>query len=277
VPTVIVDESGAPVGPVRDGDSVIFFNFRGDRARQLTRAFNFDEFAEFDRGARPHVNYVCMMKYLEADIPVAFSPPEVTDGLAETISKAGKTQLHAAETEKFAHVTFFFNGGREEPFANEDRVLIPSPKVATYDLEPEMSARKVAAEVTSRIQAGKYDFIVVNFANGDMVGHTGKLDAAMIAVETVDDCIGQVWEAIRSVGGAMIVTSDHGNADQMLDPGTGQPSTAHSLNSVPLILAGTHAQRLRNDGTFADVAPTVLELMGIQPPAAMTGASLIAG
>lgn len=277
VPTVIVDESDAPVGPVRDGDSVIFFNFRGDRARQLTRAFNFDEFTEFDRGARPRVNYVCMMKYLEADIPVAFSPPEVVDGLAETISKAGKMQLHAAETEKFAHVTFFFNGGREEPFPNEDRVLIASPKVATYDLEPEMSAREIAEEVVSRIEADKYDFIVVNFANGDMVGHTGKLDAAIVAVETVDDCIGQVWEATKAVGGAMIVTSDHGNADQMLDPGSGQPSTAHSLNRVPFILAGTHAKQLRDDGTFADVAPTVLELMEIQPPAAMTGASLIAG
>jgi len=277
MPTVIVDESGAPVGPVREGDSVIFFNFRGDRARQLTKAFNFEEFSEFDRGERPHVHYVCMMKYLNADIPVAFSPPEPVDGLAETISKAGKAQLHVAETEKFAHVTFFFNGGREEPFPNEDRVLIPSPKVATYDLAPEMSAREIAAEVVSRIEAGKYDFIVVNFANGDMVGHTGKLDATIAAVETVDDCVGQVWRAVKEARGAMIITSDHGNADQMLDPDTGQPSTAHSLNKVPFILAGTQATQLRDGGTFADVAPTILELMGIQPPAAMTGRSLIAG
>ncbi len=277
VPTVILDEQGSPVGPVRDGDSAIFFNFRGDRARELTRAFSFDGFDGFDRGERPKVNFVCMMKYLDADIPVAFAAPEPRDGLAETLAKAGKTQLHLAETEKFAHVTFFFNGGREEPFSGEERILIPSPRVATYDLAPEMSARSIAAEAVLRILSGEHDFIIINFANGDMVGHTGKLGPTIAAVETVDECIGDVWRAARTALGAMIVTADHGNADEMIDPVSGQPSTAHSLNPVPFILAGTDARKLRDGGDFADVAPTVLELMGIQPPAAMTGRSLIAG
>jgi 2,3-bisphosphoglycerate-independent phosphoglycerate mutase len=277
VPTVILDERESPVGPVRDGDSVIFFNFRGDRARELTRAFNVDEFDGFDRGPRPAVNFVCMMKYLDADIPVAFATPEPHDGLAETLARAGKTQLHLAETEKFAHVTFFFNGGREQPFPGEDRILIPSPRVATYDLAPEMSARLIAAEAAGKIGSGEYDFAVINFANGDMVGHTGKLAPAIAAVETVDECIGKVWDAVKAAAGAMIITADHGNADEMFDHVSGQPSTAHSLNPVPFILAGTDVQRLRDGGDFGDVAPTVLELLGIQPPAAMTGRSLIAG
>ena len=277
VPTVILDERESPVGPVRDGDSVIFFNFRGDRARELTRAFNVDEFDGFDRGPRPAVNFVCMMKYLDADIPVAFATPEPHDGLAETLARAGKTQLHLAETEKFAHVTFFFNGGREQPFPGEDRILIPSPRVATYDLAPEMSARLIAAEAAGKIGSGEYDFAVINFANGDMVGHTGKLAPAIAAVETVDECIGKVWDAVKAAAGAMIITADHGNADEMFDDVSGQPSTAHSLNPVPFILAGTDVQRLRDGGDFGDVAPTVLELLGIQPPAAMTGRSLIAG
>ncbi|MEA4883417.1 MAG: 2,3-bisphosphoglycerate-independent phosphoglycerate mutase [Clostridia bacterium] len=276
-PVVICNHDGSPVGAVRDGDSVIFFNFRGDRARQLTGAFNFEDFTGFDRGARPCVHYVCMMKYLDAGIAVAFSVPEPSDTLAEVLSKAGKSQLHAAETEKFAHVTFFFNGGREEPFAMEDRVLVPSPKVATYDLAPEMSARGVAAEVTERIRSGIYDFVIVNFANGDMVGHTGKRDATVAAVEVVDSCLGQVWDAVRSASGAMIITADHGNADEMVDPATGQPNTAHSLNRVPFILACTDVTELRDDGDFADVAPTILQLMGLQQPTVMTGRSLIVG
>ena len=277
VPRVILDEQGSPVGPVRDGDSVVFFNFRGDRARELTRAFNLDEFEGFDRGDRPRVNFVCMMKYLDADIPIAFATPEPHDGLAETLAKAGRTQLHLAETEKFAHVTFFFNGGREQPFSGEERILIPSPRVATYDLAPQMSARAIAREAEERIGSGKHDFIVINFANGDMVGHTGILSAAIAAVEVVDECIGQVWGAVKAASGAMIVTADHGNADEMLDSVSGQPSTAHSLNPVPLVLAGTGVRKLRDGGDFGDVAPTVLELMGIQPPTAMTGRSLIAG
>ncbi len=276
-PTVILDEQGSPVGPVRDDDSAIFFNFRGDRARELTRAFNLDEFDGFDRGRRPQVNFVCMMKYLDADIPVAFATPEPHDGLAEILAKAGKTQLHLAETEKFAHVTFFFNGGREQPFPGEDRILIPSPRVATYDLAPEMSARAIAAEAVDRIRSGEYDFAVINFANGDMVGHTGKLAPTIAAVEIVDECIGKVWKAVEAAAGAMIITADHGNADEMFDPVSGQPSTAHSLNPAPFILAGAGVQKLREGGDFGDVAPTVLELLGIQPPAAMTGRSLIAG
>ena len=277
LPIVIVDDDGAPLATVSDGDSLIFFNFRGDRARQLTQAFNIEEFDKFDRGRRPRVHYVCMMKYLDADIPVAFSMPEPHHGLAETLALHGRTQLHAAETEKFAHVTFFFNGGRERPFTGEYRVLVPSPKVATYDLMPEMSAAGVAEEAVKCILSGHFDFAVINFANCDMVGHTGVFDAAVKAVEAVDRCVGQVWDAVRSVGGALLVTADHGNADAMVDHDTGGPSTAHSLNPVPFILAGTEARRLRDGGNFGDVAPTILELMGIQQPAAMTGASLIAG
>ncbi len=277
VPTVILDAQGSPVGPVRNGDSAIFFNFRGDRARELTRVFNLDEFDGFDRGERPEVNFVCMMKYLDADVPVAFAAPEPQDGLAETLAEAGKTQLRLAETEKFAHVTFFFNGGREQPFPGEERILIPSPRVATYDLAPEMSARAIAREAVDRIGSGKYDFVVINFANGDMVGHTGKLAPAIAAVETVDECVGQVWHAASAAAGAMIVTADHGNADEMIDPVSGKPSTAHSLNPVPFILAGAGVRKLRDGGDFGDVAPTVLKLLGIQPPAAMTGRSLIAG
>ncbi|MCR4425663.1 MAG: 2,3-bisphosphoglycerate-independent phosphoglycerate mutase [Firmicutes bacterium] len=277
LPVVIVRENGERVAQVEDGDSVIFFNFRADRARQLTKAFMFDEFHEFDRGSRPKVNFVCLMEYLKSDIPVAFSPPDTTDVLAEVLSRAGKRQLKVAETEKFAHVTFFFNGGREEPFPGEDRVLIPSPKVATYDQAPEMSARAIAAEVVRRVESGDYDFILVNFANGDMVGHTGDLDAAVKAVETVDECLGQIWDAISAAGGVLIVTSDHGNADEMVDPEKGTANTAHSLNPVPFILAGAGPCVLRRDGDFGDVAPTILELMGVQQPAAMSGKSLIAG
>lgn len=277
LPSVMMDGSGNPTATIADGDSVMFFNFRGDRARQLTQAFNFDDFAQFDRGERPHVNYVCMMKYLDGDIPVAFSTPEPSDGLAETLSRAGKTQVHIAETEKFAHVTFFFNGGREEPFEGEQRILVPSPKVATYDLAPEMSAAGVADEAVRAIGSGEFDFAVVNFANCDMVGHTGVMEAAVKAIEVADESLGKVWEAVRAAGGVLLVTADHGNADEMIDPSTGGPSTAHSLNPVPFIVAGTDARSLRDDGDFGDVAPTVLELMRVQQPAAMAGASLIAG
>ncbi len=277
VPTVIVDSAGRPTGTISDGDSVIFFNFRSDRARQLTQAFNFPGFDKFDRGKAPKVNYVCMMKYLDADIPVAFSKPESGNGLAETLSVAGRTQLHAAETEKFAHVTFFFNGGREEPFPGETRSLTPSPKVATYDLKPEMSAQGVADEAVRLIGSGNFDFAIVNFANCDMVGHTGMFKPTVTAVETVDRCLGQVWEAVRAAGGALIVTADHGNADEMIEPSTGGPNTAHSLNPVPFILAGTEVKRLRQGGDFGDVAPTILQLMEIQQPEAMAGTSLIEG
>ncbi len=277
VPFVITDAAGRPTGTIADGDSLIYFNFRGDRARQLTMAFNFAEFDKFDRGARPQVNYVCMMKYLDADIPVAFSKPEPDNGLAETLAAAGRTQVHIAETEKFAHVTFFFNGGREQPFAGEQRSLTPSAKVATYDLQPEMSAQGVANEAVRLIGSGEFDFAIVNFANCDMVGHTGMFGPTVTAVATVDSCLGQVWDVVRAVGGAMIVTADHGNADEMIDPNTGGPNTAHSLNPVPFILAGTEVRSLRHGGDFGDVAPTILKLMGVQQPAAMAGASLIAG
>lgn len=278
LPTVIVDAEGRPFGIVKDHDSVIFFNFRADRARQLTRAFVDDEFTGFDRGYKPDVYYVCFMEYIEGlEVPTAFSVPAPEGILAEVLAENGKKQLHIAETEKFAHVTFFFNGGREEPFPGEDRVLIPSPKVATYDLKPEMSAREVADEAVRRIESGEYDFIVLNFANCDMVGHTGVFDAAVAAVETVDECVGKVVDAMLKQGGTVLLTADHGNAEQMIDDDTGGPYTAHSLNPVPfVVIKENYHPELRKDGTFADVAPTILGLMGIPKPQQMTGRSLIA-
>ena len=276
LPTVIEGVDGT----IGDDDAVIFFNFRTDRARELTRALVSDDFDGFPRAAHPRTFFVTMTDY-ERDLPVAgvaFPPHDVAQPLAQVIADAGLAQFHAAETEKYPHVTFFFNGGREAAFPGEERTLVPSPKeVATYDLKPEMSAAGVTDAVVAAIESGKYAFVLVNFANPDMVGHTGVLDAAVRACATVDACVGRVLTAVEKVGGVAIITADHGNAEEMLTP-DGQPQTAHSLNPVPLYLAGPGVPpgtRLRPDGLLADVAPTVLDLLGLPQPEVMTGKTLI--
>jgi 2,3-bisphosphoglycerate-independent phosphoglycerate mutase len=278
-PVVITDPSGRPKGPVQDNDAIIFFNFRADRARQMSRALTEPGFDGFERegGGPKGLKMVTFMKYYdEQKLEYAFELPEPTNGLAETISKAGLKQFHTAETEKYAHVTYFFNGGREEPFEGEDRILIPSPKVATYDLQPEMSASGVAEAVVKALKSDEYRFTLVNFANPDMVGHTGFLDKAIRAVETVDECVRQVVEATVSMGGAALVTADHGNSDQMLDYDTGKPHTAHTTNLVPFIyVAGQKPNWRFANGILGNVAPTILELMGLTTPPEMTCGSLI--
>jgi 2,3-bisphosphoglycerate-independent phosphoglycerate mutase len=264
-------------GMVQDGDSIIFFNFRPDRAREITRAFVDPGFTDFP--IKPmQIHYTCMTQYdASLDVPIAFPAQNLGDTLAQVISRAGMRQLRIAETEKYAHVTYFFNGGKELPNPGEDRALIPSPKVATYDLQPEMSAYLVRDELMGRIDSGKYDFIVLNFANPDMVGHTGIFDAAVQAVEVVDGCMGEIVDGILKKGGAVLLTADHGNAEKMIDLTTGQPHTAHTTNPVPfsLIINDGMKYDLREDGILADVAPTVLQLMHIPQPLAMTGKSLI--
>ncbi len=260
---------------MKANDSVIFFNFRPDRAREITRTLVDPEFTGFERELLP-LKYVCMTQY-DATIPnvsVAFKPESLDDTFGEYISRLGYKQLRIAETEKYAHVTFFFNGGVEKEYEGEDRCLIASPKVATYDLQPEMSAYEVTEKVVERIDSGKYDVIVLNFANCDMVGHTGVFDAAVAAVEAVDTCLGKVMEAIQRQGGMAIITADHGNADCMVDDETGGPFTAHTTNQVPMILVGAGDVKLRT-GRLADLAPTLLDLMGVDKPASMTGESLI--
>lgn len=276
-PVVIVDHSGKPLGPIDDNDAVIFFNFRADRARQITHALVEDNFDGFERTKLQNLKMVTFMQYYDDQQPqAAFEVPEPTDGISETASKAGLKQFHSAETEKYPHVTYFFNGGREIPFDGEQREVIPSPKVATYDLQPEMSAFGVRDRVIEAIKSGEYGFVLVNFANPDMVGHTGFLDKAILAVETVDDCVRQVVEATVEMGGVALVTADHGNSDQMLDYDTGKPHTAHTTNLVPFIYIGKEkpAWRFAN-GKLGDVAPTIVELLGLDQPEAMTGQSLI--
>ena len=264
-------------GRVQDGDTVIFMNFRPDRARQMTRIFCDDNFTGFERrGGRKQVHYVCMAEY-DATMPnceVAYPPVELKNTLGEYLAAHGKTQLRIAETEKYAHVTFFFNGGVEAPFEGEDRALIPSPKVATYDLKPEMSAYEVADECVKRIESGKYDVIILNFANCDMVGHTGVFEAAVKAVEAVDACAGKVIDATLAAGGQVLLTADHGNADRMYDV-DGSPFTAHTTNPVPFLVAGAGDVKLREGGVLADIAPTMLKLLGLDQPAEMTGKSII--
>ena len=270
-PTV-VDERGM----VDDGDSIIFFNFRPDRAREISRAFVDKDFQEF--ATKPiRVHYTCMTQYdATLNAPVAFPAENLTDTLGEVVSRAGLKQLRIAETEKYAHVTYFFNGGKEEVNPGEDRVLIPSPKVATYDLQPQMSAYEVRDELLARLDSGRYDLVVLNFANPDMVGHTGIYEAAVRAVEVVDGCVGEIVNRILSLGGAVLLTADHGNAEKMRDSDTGQPHTAHTTNPVPftLITSDRKSYSLREDGILADVAPTALELMHIPQPEAMTGRTL---
>ncbi len=271
LPTVITETER-----IKTGDSVIFFNFRPDRAREITRTFVDDDFLGFERkGGRQNVFYVCMTQY-DASMPnvqIAFKPESLTNTLGEFLSKNSMTQLRIAETEKYAHVTFFFNGGREIMFDGEDRILVNSPKVATYDLQPEMSANEVCDKVCEQIESGKYDVIILNFANCDMVGHTGIFDAAVKAVETVDTCVGRVEDSTRKMGGVMLLTADHGNADRMLDT-DGSPFTAHTTNPVPFAVIGKDCS-LREGGKLCDISPTIIKLLGLEQPTEMTGKSII--
>lgn len=276
IPTVIVDEEGNPVGKVEDQDSVIFFNFRADRARQLAMAFMDPDFEGFDVLNKPNVDFVCMMEYVkDLDLKVAFPMVHTDNTLGEVISKAGLRQLRIAETEKFAHVTFFFNGGREAPFPGEDRILVPSPKVPTYDIKPEMSALEVTDKAVKAILSNGYDFILINFANSDMVGHTGKMEATIKAVRCVDSCVGHLESAVKECGGILIVTADHGNSDEMINIATNGPATAHSLAPVPFIVCGEGIETIEKEASFKDVAVTVLDLLGLEKPQEMTGRSLI--
>ena len=274
-PTLITDED-EPVGPIRDGDAVLFFNFRADRARQLTYALlGAKGFDGFERCAAPAVRYASLMQYDSAlDAPFAFSLPPVSKALAEVLEEAGKKQYHAAETEKYAHVTYFFNAKREDAHGGETRDLVPSPKVATYDLHPEMSAAELTDRTIARIREHDDDFILINYANPDMVGHTGDIDAAVAACEAVDTGLGKLIDAIAEKGGAAIILADHGNAEMMIDV-DGGPHTAHTTNPVPCIVVGAGDVRLRTGGVLGDVAPTVLELLGVDAPVEMTGTSLI--
>ena len=274
----VVTKNGTPVATVKDGDSVIFFNFRPDRAREITRTFCADDFDGFDRGERIKTTYVCFTEYDET-IPnkmVAFVKEGITNTFGEFLAANNMTQARIAETEKYAHVTFFFNGGVEEPNKGEDRILVKSPKVATYDLKPEMSAYEVCDKLVDAIKADKYDVIVINFANPDMVGHTGVEAAVIKAIEAVDECVGKAVDAVKEVGGQMFICADHGNAEQLIDEETGEPFTAHTTNPVPFILVNADpAYKLREGGCLADIAPTLIELMGMQQPADMTGKSLL--
>jgi 2,3-bisphosphoglycerate-independent phosphoglycerate mutase len=278
-PIVMVDEANRPLAVVEEGDGIIFFNFRSDRARQITRAFTDEAFDGFEREKQPQLtHFVCMTLYDETfALPLAFPPLHLDAILGEVVSQNGLRQLRIAETEKYAHVTYFFNGGEEKAFEGEDRALIPSPRdVPTYDYKPQMSAEEVAGDVIQRMQATHYDLIVLNFANLDMVGHTGVLEAAIKACETVDKCVCRVIEAVQAQGGAVLVTADHGNAEQMGD-GKGGVCTSHTLNPVPLVLVddSRRSVRLRDEGILADIAPTILDIMELTQPEEMTGRTLL--
>ena len=277
VPCVIT-ENGKPVATIKDNDSIVFFNFRPDRAREITRTLIYDDFNGFERKYAPkNLYYVTMTQYDESfagKVHIAFEPQGTPKNmLAEYVSNKGLTQLHIAETEKYAHVTFFFNGGVEAPYPGEDRDLIPSPKVATYDLQPEMSAYLVTEKLLEELESGKHDVIILNYANTDMVGHTGVFSAAVAACEAVDECLGKITAKVKELGGAVIITADHGNADVML-AADGTPFTAHSTNPVPFIVFN-YPCKLREGGVLADIAPTMLKMLGLEKPEAMTGESLI--
>ncbi|MCM1259140.1 MAG: 2,3-bisphosphoglycerate-independent phosphoglycerate mutase, partial [Roseburia sp.] len=277
MPTVITEE-GKALATIGDKDSIIFFNFRPDRAREITRAFCADDFDGFDRGARKDVTYICFTEY-DVTIPnkeIAFKKVELKNTFGEYLAAHGKTQARIAETEKYAHVTFFFNGGVEEPNKGEERILVKSPKVATYDLQPQMSAPEVCEKLVEAIKSDKYDVIIINFANPDMVGHTGILEAAIKAVETVDSCVGKAVDAIKEVNGQMFICADHGNAEQLVDYENGGSFTAHTINPVPFILVNyDEAYTLREGGCLADIIPTMIEMMDMEQPAEMTGKSLL--
>jgi 2,3-bisphosphoglycerate-independent phosphoglycerate mutase len=277
-PVLVVDAEGGAVGPIRDGDAVVFFNFRADRARQLSRALAVDDFDGFDRGDRLALHYTTMTVYDRTfPFPVVFTPQTFSGNLADVLAAHGRTNLRLAETEKYAHVTYFFNCGREEPYPGEDRILIPSQKVATYDLMPQMSADGIAQALVADLTSGRHQVVICNFANADMVGHSGNLDATIMAVETIDACLGRIMTAVSAVGGAAIVTADHGNAEQMWDDELNGPHTAHTSNPVPVILCddALAGRRLR-DGSLRDIAPTMLDLLALPLAKEMTGSSLIA-
>ena len=276
-PTVITKD-GKPVGVIKDKDSVICFNFRPDRAREITRCFCDDEFTGFDRGSRKDVYYVCFTDY-DVTIPnkyVAFKKEKITNTFGEFLAANNMTQARIAETEKYAHVTFFFNGGIEEPNKGEDRILVKSPKVATYDLQPEMSALEVCDKLCEAIRSDKYDVIIINFANPDMVGHTGVIDAVIKAIETVDACVGRAVEAVKEKDGVMFICADHGNAEVLVDENTGEPYTAHTTNPVPFILVNyDNEYTLKENGKLCDIVPTLIDIMGMEKPVEMTGQSLL--
>lgn len=277
LPTVVL-EDGKPTATIKDNDSIIFFNFRPDRAREITRAFCDDEFAGFERGKRPEVTYVCFSEYdvTISNKTVAFHKVSITNTFGEFLAENGKTQARIAETEKYAHVTFFFNGGVEEPNKGEDRILVNSPKVSTYDLKPEMSAYEVCDKLVEAIKSDKYDMIIINFANPDMVGHTGVEHAAIKAVESVDECVGKAVDALLEVDGTMFICADHGNVEQLIDYENGGSFTAHTTNPVPFILVNYKKDyTLQEGGCLADIAPTLIEIMGMNQPKEMTGKSLL--
>ena len=277
VKPAVVMKDGQPVAKIEEGDSVIFYNFRPDRAREITRTFVDSDFSGFERAnGFFKVNYVCFTQYDKTmpDVEVAYKPESLVNTFGEYISRLGYKQLRIAETEKYAHVTFFFNGGVEKEYEGEERALINSPKVATYDLKPEMSAYEVADEMVKRVESDKYDVIILNFANSDMVGHTGVYEAAVKAVEAVDECVGKVVDAVTAKNGIVLITADHGNSEQMIDPENGGPFTAHTTNPVPLVGVGLDGMSLK-DGRLADLAPTMLDLMGEEKPSEMTGDSLL--
>jgi len=277
LPTVIL-KNGRPTAMIQQKDSIIFYNFRPDRAREMTRVFCCDDFDKFERGERIRTTYVCFTDY-DVTIPnklVAFEKVRLTNTFGQFLAANHLKQARIAETEKYAHVTFFFNGGVEEPNEGEDRILVKSPKVPTYDLKPEMSACEVCDKLCEAVSSGKYDVIIINFANPDMVGHTGIIPAAVKAVETVDQCVGRAVDAVLKVNGQMFICADHGNAEQLIDPETKEPFTAHTTNPVPFILVNYDPEyRLRENGCLADIAPTLIEMMGLKQPAEMTGKSLL--
>ena len=274
----VVTKDGAATATIKENDSVVFFNFRPDRAREITRAFCDDEFTGFAREKRLDLTYVCFTDYDDTigNKLVAFHKVQLHNTFGEYLAAHNMTQARIAETEKYAHVTFFFNGGVEEPNEGEDRILVKSPKVATYDLKPEMSAYEVCDKLTDAIRSQKYDVIIINFANPDMVGHTGVESAAIQAVEAVDECVGKAVDALKEVDGQMFICADHGNAEQLVDYETGEPYTAHTTNPVPFILVNADpSYTLREGGCLADIAPTLIELMGMEQPKEMTGKSLL--
>jgi len=275
--SVIVPDGETPA-VIADGDAVIFMNFRADRAREITKAFVDSDFKGFTRIKTPQLaDFVMLTEYSAAiKAAVAYKPASLVNSLGEYLAGLGKTQLRIAETEKYAHVTFFFSGGREEPYAGETRILVPSPNVATYDLQPEMSAGEVTDKLVAAITSGEHDVLICNYANGDMVGHTGDFDAAVKACETLDTCIGRLAEAVRQAGGDMLITADHGNVEQMRDHETGQAHTAHTCELVPFVYLGQQSRvEIAQNGVLSDVAPTLLHLMGLPQPPEMTGRNLV--
>lgn len=276
VPGTIVDANDQPIGPVRDGDSVIFFNFRSDRARQLTRALALEQFDGFERNPRVSIHMTTMTQYDRTfTFPVIFPPQSMTGSFAEVLKGTAMTNLRVAETEKYPHVSYFFNCGIEKPYPGEDRILVPSPKVPTYDLQPEMSAKGITDTLVNDVEGRKHDVIICNFANADMVGHTGNLEAAVAAVETIDHCLGRIVRAVHDAGGVLLVTADHGNAEEMWNTALNEPHTAHTSNPVPVIVVqDVTGMRLRDGGSLRDIAPTMLGILGVPAPREMTGQDL---